>query len=229
MNTVFFNRRDAGERLAHQLANYTNNSNAIVLALPRGGVPVAYEVATKLNLPLDVCLVRKLGLPNSPETAMGAVAEDALTHDYSENITIIDRNTVEYNNLDREVLKEIAAKEKAKLKRRESCYRHYRPMLKISDRIVIIVDDGMATGLTMQAAVKVLSKHNPAKIIVACPVASRQAISNIENVVDNLICLLTPQSLGAVGFWYEDFSQTTDQHVCDLLDSLTRKNYAGSC
>ena len=227
MNAIFTNRRDAGQKLAQQLSDYANRSDAIVLGLPRGGVPVAYEIANSLNLPLDVCLVRKLGLPNSPETAMGAVAEDALIHDYSA-FTIIDRHTIKSHNLKPKAIEAIAAKEKAKLRRRESCYRHYRPILTIANSIIILVDDGMATGLTMRAAVEVLDKHNPAEIIVASPVASRQAISKIENLVDNLICLLVPQSFGAVGFWYEDFNQISDREVCNLLERQTCHRFTES-
>ena len=229
MNAIFSNRRDAGQKLAEQLTAYTNDPNAIVLALPRGGVPVAYEVAGKLNLPLDVCLVRKLGLPHSPETAMGAIAEDALLHNYSGFITIIDRDMTSSYEVKQSEIQAIAAKEKAELKWRETCYRHSRPMLTVSDRTVIIVDDGMATGATMHAAVNALTRHQPAEIVVAIPVASWQAIVKLECQVDDLICLKTPKGLGAVGFWYEDFSQTTDREVCDLLERQNCQHLTESC
>lgn len=173
MNAVFLNRYDAGQQLARQLLGYSNNSDAIVLGLPRGGVPVAFEIAKLLNLPLDVCLVRKLGLPDSPETAMGAVVENSLIHDYDGHITILDRQQIQISGLEADEVQAIAAQERAELRWRESCYRHARPMLTISNRIIIIADDGMATGLTMQAAVEALSQHEPAEIVVATPVASR--------------------------------------------------------
>ena len=235
MNAVFSNRRDAGQKLAQQLTDYTDNPNAIVLALPRSGVPVAFEVAKKLNLPLDVCLVRKLGLPGNPELAIGAVAEDAILPNYSGYITIIDRNTKNIHGVEQSEIQAmpsasyaIAAKEKAELRWREACYRHSRPMLTITDRTVIIVDDGMATGLTMHAAVEALNKHQPLEIIVATPVAAWQAIVKVELLVDDLICLKTPKALGAVGFWYEDFGQTTDQEVCDLLERQTCRHLVSS-
>ena len=231
MNAVFTNRRDAGQKLALQLTAYTNNSDTIVLALPRGGVPVAYEVANRLNLPLDVCLVRKIGLPNSPETAVGAIAEDALLPNYSSYITIINRDMTKSYGVKQSEIQAIsltawlryAAREKAEIRWRETCYRHYRPMLAISDRTVIIVDDGMATGLTMHAAVKALSTHQPIEIIVAIPVASWQAIAKLEFQVDNLICLETPKAIGTVGFWYEDFTQVSDREVCDLLSKKSMR------
>ncbi|MEL6581028.1 MAG: phosphoribosyltransferase family protein [Cyanobacteria bacterium J06621_12] len=232
MNAVFNNRHDAGQKLAQQLTAYTNNSNAIVLALPRGGVPVAYEVAKKLNLPLDVCLVRKISLPNHPETAMGAIAEDAILPNYTGYITIIDCNMTKSYGVEQSEVLAIAAREKAEIRWRETCYRHYRPMLGISDRTVIIVDDGMATGLTMHAAVEAVSRHQPLEIIVAVPVASWQAIAKlavgiakVELLVDDLVCLERPKALGAVGFWYEDFSQTTDREVCDLLSRQTCQHF----
>ena len=229
MNAIFTNRRDAGLKLAKQLSKHTNQAKAIVLGLPRGGVPVAYEVAKKLNLPLDVCLVKKLGLPGNRELAIGAVAESSLIHDYDGHITIIDREQAQINKLDREEVQAIAAKEKAELRWRESCYRHSRPMLTITDRIIIVVDDGIATGWSMHAAVEALSLHHPAEIIIATPVASSLAISRLERQVDNFICLVTPKSLGAVGFWYEDFSQTTDKEVCDLLNRQNCQHFVEYC
>lgn len=229
MNAVFSNRRDAGQKLAQELTDYTNNPDAIVLGLPRGGVPVAFEVAKQLNLPMDVYLVRKLGLPKNPEIAMGAIAEDALLLNHSGYITIIDKNTKNSNGVDQSEFQAITAKEKAELRWRETCYRHYRPMLAVADRTIILVDDGMATGLTMHAAVEALSLHQSMKIIIATPVASWHAIAKVERQVDDLICLEIPKALGAVGFWYEDFGQTTDQQVCDLLARQTCRHYAQSC
>ncbi len=229
MNAVFANRREAGKKLAEQLISYRNHPQGIVLGLPRGGVPVAYEIASSLNLRLDVCLVKKLCLPDYPETAMGAVAEEALIHNYSGNITILDKCTTKNNNIDQVQIQAIAAKVKAELRWRNSCYRHCRPMLKIEGNLVIVVDDGIATGLTMHAAIAALQKHQPKKIIIAAPVTSRQAIVKLENLVDEAFYLVAPKSLRAVGFWYEDFSQVSDQDVCNLLCQETHKNLAGSC
>jgi putative phosphoribosyl transferase len=220
MNVVFQNRREAGQKLTEKLTAYANHPQAIVLGLPRGGVPVAYEIAKNLNLPLDVCLVKKLGLPFSSETAMGAIAEDALIHDYSGNITIIDENITQIYQVNTEQIKAIAAQAKAELKWRDECYRHCRPMLKIREHIVILVDDGLATGLTMQAAVSALQQHQPQKIIIAIPVASSQAIEQLETQVDEITCLVVPEHFQAVSFWYEDFRPTTDQEVCDLLSQM---------
>ena len=227
-DAVFSNRYDAGQKLARQLNAYANNPDVIVLALPRGGVPVAYEIAKSLNLPLDICLVRKIGLPNNPETAMGAIAEATLEDSCSDYITIIDRSRVESYEIQESTIQKIAAKEKTKLQWRKTCYRHYRPMLKVADRTVIIVDDGLATGMTMHAAVKALNRHQPTEIIIAVPIASRQAIATFEDKVNHLICLETPETLGAVGFWYEDFSQITDGEVCNLLQRQICQHFVES-
>ena len=217
MKAVFYNRHDAGQKLAERLLAYTNKSDTIVLGLPRGGVPIAYQIAKKLNLPLDICLVKKLGLPDYPEVAMGAIAEDTSLHKHNDGITIIDRDTTTINRLQPEQIQKIAIKEKAELKWREFYYRDRRPMLTIARHIVIVADDGMATGLTMHAAIELLQRNQPAGIIVATPVASKQAIAKVKHLVDDFVCLVMPQSLGAVGFWYEDFSPTTNREVCDLL------------
>ncbi len=227
MNIVLPNRKEAGRRLAEKLTAYVNHPQAIVLGLPRGGVPVAYEIAKNLNLPLDVCLVRKLGLPKNPEIAVGAVAESALVHDYSGNITIIDENTAQIHGVNQEQIRAIAARAKAELRWRDRCYRNFRPMLKIRGRTVILVDDGIATGLTMHAAVTVLQQHQPEKIIIAIPVASLSAIKQLKTQVDDITCLITPKYCKAVGFCYEDFTPITDQEVCDLLSQETHKTLAG--
>ncbi|MDJ0532187.1 MAG: phosphoribosyltransferase family protein [Xenococcaceae cyanobacterium MO_207.B15] len=221
MKAVLPNRREAGQRLAAKLSAYVNHPQAIVLGLPRGGVPVAYEIARSLNLPLDVCLVKKIGLPQNPEIAVGAVAEDALLHDYSGNITIVDENMAQIHRVALEQIKAIAARAKAELRWRDRCYRHCRPMVRIRDSIVILVDDGIATGLTMHAALTVLQQHEPEKIIIATPVASLSAIKHLKTQADDITCLITPEHFNAVGFWYEDFTQITDGEVCDLLSIET--------
>ncbi|MBE9045979.1 phosphoribosyltransferase [Pleurocapsales cyanobacterium LEGE 10410] len=222
MNAVFSNRRDAGRRLAQQLTSYFNHPQAIVLGLSRGGVPVAYEIAKVLHLPLDVCLVKKIGLPDAPEKTVGAIAEDALVHDYSGKITIIDENITQKSVLELAQIQAIAARVKADLRWRECCYRHYRPLLKIAGSVVIIVDDGIATGLTMHAAITALQRHQPQKLILAVPVAPEETLQQFETLTDDITCLITPQSLGAVGFWYEDFDRVSDRQVCDLLSRETR-------
>lgn len=229
MNAVFFDRTEAGRKLAQQLTSYANHSQAIVLGLPRGGVPIAYEIANQLNLPLDVCLVKKLGLPEYPETAMGAIAEDALLHDYSGHLTLIDENIAERHNVEQAQIQAIAARVRAELRWREACYRHHRPMLKIAGSIVIVVDDGIATGLTMHAALNVIQSNQPQKIIVATPVALSKTLKYLETIADETICLVTPQSLNAVSFWYKDFSQVSDQDVCNLLSKQTTHTLAESC
>ena len=217
MNAVFLNRYDAGRKLAKKLSSYHNHSQTIILGLPRGGVPVAYEIAKNLNLPWDVCLVRKLGLPGFPETAMGAIAENASIHEPTNETTIIDRQRVKVKGVSQEQINAIAAREKAELKWRANNYQRYRPMLTIAQRTIILVDDGIATGLTMHAAIELLRQHQPKQIIVATPVIASQAIERLKTQIDKLIYSIAPTSLGAVGFWYEDFSQVTDREVCDLL------------
>lgn len=227
MNTILPNRKEAGYRLAKKLTAYANHPRSIVLGLPRGGVPVAYEVAKDLNLPLDVCLVRKLSIPDRPETEIGAIVEDALLHNYSGKIAIIDRNMAQIHGVEGEQIEAIAAKAKAELRWRDRCYRNFRPMLNIRNRVVILVDDGIATGLTMHSAVTVLRQHQPEKIIIATPVASLSAIERLQTQVDEITCLITPTYFRAVGFWYEDFAPITDREVCDLLSQPTRKTAAG--
>ena len=217
MNAVFLNRQEAGNRLAYKLTAYKDCPQAIVLGLPRGGVLIAYEIAKSLKLPFDVCLVKKLGLPGYEETAMGAIAEDALIHDYDGNITIIDRNLTQKAKIARSQVQATAAKVKAELRWREHCYRNYRPMLEIKDKIVIVADDGIATGLTMHAAVTALGKHQPRKIVLAIPVALEKTLRQFETLVDDIVCLVAPKSIGAVGFWYEDFRQVSDRQVCEVL------------
>lgn len=220
MNTILRNRKEAGGRLALELTEYVERPETIVLGLARGGVPVAHEIAKKLHLPLDVCLVKKLGLPWNREVAVGVVAEEALLHNYTGSITILDEKKPQLYGLDRETVRAMAAMAKAELRWRDRCYRHYRPMMSISNRIVIVVDDGIGTGLTMQAAVKVLRKHLPQKIIVAAPIVSTGAIERLKTEVDDIISLVTPQ-WGAISFWYKDYHPISDREVCNLLSQKT--------
>ena len=222
MNAIFLNRQEAGNRLAERLSAYKNCPQAIVLGLPRGGVMIAYEIAKNLKLPFDVCFVKKLGLPNDRETAMGAIAEDASIPDYDGNITIIDRDLTQKAKVNWLQVRAIAARAKAELREREQRYQNYRPMLEIKDKIVIVADDGIATGLTMHAAVAALQKCQPRKIVLATPVALEKTLQQFETLVDDIACLATPKSIGAVGFWYEDFTQVSDRQVCEVLSKQSK-------
>lgn len=220
MNAVFLNRQEAGIELAQELTYYQNDFQAIVLGLPRGGIPVAFEIATSLDLPLDICLVKKLSLPHNPELAIGAIAISNLIYGYSDKLTIVNSDYLQ-QELDSPSIKAIVAKAKIELYRQDRCYRHYCHMLQVKDKVVIVVDDGLATGLTMQAAIETLRQCKPQKIIVAVPVASSEAIDRLKSLADKIICLFVPNSLNAVGLWYEDFTQISDGEVCDLLSRKT--------
>ncbi|ELS03011.1 putative phosphoribosyltransferase [Xenococcus sp. PCC 7305] len=222
MSIILTNRREAGRRLARKLSAYANHPQTVVLGLPRGGVPVAYEIAKALNLPLDVCLVKKLALPENPEFAIGAIAEDSLITNYSGEVIIVDENTRKIKGLDKAKINAIAAQQKAELQWRDRCYRHFRAPREICDQTVILVDDGVATGLTIHAAVTALNQHKPEKIIIAVPVISLQIIKQLKYQLEKIeiICVNSPQSLSAVSFWYEDFSETTDREVCELLSEF---------
>lgn len=205
----FQDRADAGIYLAEQLQKYANKPDTIVLGLPRGGVVVAYEVARGLGLPLDVFLVRKLGVPGYEELAMGAIA--------SGGVQVINQDVLRSIRISDSQIQEIAAKETEELKRRERVYRHNRGPLTVRGLTVILVDDGLATGATMRAAVAALKKLGPRKIVIAVPVASREACDEFRKSVDEIACGITPAQFHAVGAWYEDFSQTTDKEVIQLL------------
>jgi putative phosphoribosyl transferase len=206
----FANRISAGRALAKKLETYANRSDVIVLALPRGGVPVAYEVAHALKAPLDVFLVRKLGVPGYEELAMGAIATG--------NVRVLNENLVKDLGIRDEWIEHIVALEQQELERREKLYRGARPPLNVSHRTVIVVDDGLATGSTMHAAVKALKKLGPEKIIVAAPVAASETCKSFKRDVDSTcICVMSPEPFDGVGRWYRDFSQTTDEEVCFLL------------
>ncbi len=225
----FKNRRDAGRRLARLLDGYAGRSDVIVLALPRGGVPVAYEVAEALNAPLDVLLVRKLGVPGQEELAMGAIA--------SGGTQVLNDDVVGSLGITDDVIAEIAGQELPELERRERLYRGNRPMPKLDGRTVIVVDDGLATGSTMHAAVAAIYKQHPARIIVAVPIAAASSCESFNRPTEGIRCVCEEavEPFYAVGFWYEDFDQTTDEEVCKLLQQAgrpakikkTRKN-AGS-
>jgi predicted phosphoribosyltransferase len=206
---VFRDRTEAGRQLAQQLAGYANRPDVLVLALPRGGVPVAFEVAKALHAPLDVFLVRKLGVPGHEELAMGAVATGG--------VRVLNEPVVRALRIPQYVIDAVAAWEEQELARRERLYRGDRPPPDVRGRTVVLVDDGLATGSTMQAAVKALRQQQPAKIVVAVPTASPEACDALKLETDEVICAVTPQPFYAVGLWYEDFSQTTDEEVRELL------------
>ena len=205
----FRDRREAGRLLATKLAAYANRPDVIVLALPRGGVPVAYEVARGLGAPLDIFLVRKLGVPGYEELAMGAIATGG--------VRVLNDQLVGGLRIPDYIVDEVAASEQQELARRERLYRGDRPTPDVRGRTVILVDDGLATGATMLAAVKALRQQQPARIVVAVPTASPETCEQLRAEVDEVICAITPEPFHAVGLWYEDFSQTTDEEVRDLL------------
>ena len=212
----FHDRTDAGRAVAAELTAYAGRSDLLVLALPRGGVPVAYEVARALGAPLDVFLVRKLGLPGHEEFAMGAIA--------SGGIRLINEEVVrEFGVTDAEIAA-VSAAEERELERRQRQYRRDRPDLEIEGRTVMLVDDGLATGATMHAAVLALRQERPARIIVAVPVAAAETCDAFREIADDIVCAETPAPFYAVGLWYEDFSQTTDEEVQDLLNRSTTRD-----
>ena len=206
---LFRDRREAGRLLAEKLAAYANRPDVLVLALPRGGVPVAYEVARGLGAPLDVFVVRKLGVPGYEELAMGAIATGG--------VRVLNDQLVERLGIGDQAIEAIAARERQELERRERLYRGDRPPLDVRGRTVILVDDGLATGATMHAAIDALRQQNPARIVVAVPTASPEACEEMKEKADDVICAITPEPFYAVGRWYHDFSQTADEEVGVLL------------
>lgn len=210
----FRDRHDAGEKLAQALQGYAERPDVVVLALPRGGLPIGYELATRLGLPLDVLVVRKLGVPGHSELAMGAIA--------SGGVQVVDRSITSALRISPERFEAVLAAERAELERRERLFRGNRPPLDVRDKTVIVVDDGLATGATMRAAVEGLRLRGPAEIVVAIPVASPDACDVFRTLVDEVVCLLQPLQMYAVGLWYQDFSQTTDSEARALLDAAAR-------
>jgi predicted phosphoribosyltransferase len=205
----FRDRSEAGRYLAARLHQYANRPDVIVLALPRGGVPVAFEVARQLNVPLDVFLVRKLGLPGREELAMGAIATGG--------VRVLNDEVIRVLRVPEEIIDAVAAQEQEELERRERLYRGDRPPPDVRGRTVILVDDGLATGSTMRAAIAALRAQHPARIVVAVPVGAPDTCAEFKDEADDVICARTPEPFFAVGLWYADFSQTTDEEVHDLL------------
>jgi len=219
VTNIFRDRKDAGKFLARKLTKYRNRDDVVVLALPRGGVPVGYEVAKALNAPLDIFLVRKLGVPGFEEYAMGAIAGGG--------IRVLNDTLVSQLDIPLEVVDEVTAKEFTELERRERLYRGARNPLDVTGRTIIVVDDGMATGSTMRAAVRALRKKNPRKIVIAVPVCEREICNSFKHEVDTVaICAMMPSPFNAVGIFYRNFEQITDAEVQQLLRSSQRTKAA---
>jgi predicted phosphoribosyltransferase len=206
---LFTDRADAGRRLADALEEYADNPDVVVLALPRGGVPIGYEVARRLHAPLDLYLVRKLGVPGHEELAMGAVASDGTC--------VVDEDLIASLHIDDATLDEVIRRETAELRRRETLYRESRPALDVAGNIAIVVDDGLATGATMRAAAMALRAQHPAAIVAAVPVAAPRTCASLQRVADRVVCAYTPEPFHAVGLYYKDFEQTGDDEVRRLL------------
>lgn len=215
LQTTLLDRSAAGQSLVGPLLKYRRRPDVIVLALPRGGVPVAYEVATALEVRLDLLLVRKLGVPFHEELAMGAIA--------SGEIQIMNEDVVRANHIDQRTVEAVAARETVELLRRERVYRGTRPAVDLQDQVVILVDDGLATGASMRAAIHAVRLQKPSRIIVAVPVASFDTVETLRREVDEVVCPMEPEWLLSIGNWYVDFSQTSDEEVINLLQRTWRR------
>ena len=209
MPGAFRDRHEAGQQLAARLTPYAKRDDVVVLALPRGGVPVAFEVARALEAPLDIFLVRKLGAPGHSEFAIGAIA--------SGGVRVLSHDVIAELHIPPEMIEQLAERERLEIERRDKVYHLDRPALPLHGKSVIVVDDGLATGSTMEVAVKALREHHPAKIVVAAPVGAGDSCRRLRDVADEAICLLTPEPFNAVGQWYQLFDQTTDAEVVELL------------
>ncbi len=207
---LFNDRADAGRQLAQRLAACAHRPDVTVLALPRGGVPVGYEIARELGVPLDVFVVRKLGTPGHEELAMGAIA--------SGGVRVLNRDVIGALRIPEQAIDLVAERETEELRRREELYRGDRPPVSLEGRTVILVDDGLATGSTMRAAAEAVKRQNPARVVIAVPVAAQSTCDELRREVDEMVCLKTPEYFSAVGQWYWDFSQTSDAEVRDLLE-----------
>ena len=206
---IFEDRVQAGQQLAQKLGAYAGKTDVVVLGIPRGGVPVAFEVAKVLRAPLDIFLSRKLGVPGQEELAFGALA--------SGGVRVLDRGLIRELNLSKEEIDRIAETVKKELERRERVYRGDRPPIKIEGKVTLLVDDGIATGSSMRAGIKALRQMKPSRLVVAVPVAPRQTCKRMKSEVDELICVYTPELFYAIGQFYEDFSQISDEEVTELL------------
>lgn len=212
MTLPFKNRQQAGEELARALKHHAGTANTIVLALPRGGVPVAVPIARALSAPLDVLLVRKLGCPGHAELAMGAIA--------SGQFIVRNEEVIRERKIPEQAIDQVIRTQQAELARRDTVYRGHRPMPDLHNRPVILVDDGLATGATLGVAIKAVQSQQPAKIIVAIPVGAADSVQRLSSEVDELVCLYMPAPFFAIGQWYLDFDQVSDQAVCEALSAF---------
>ena len=215
----FADRREAGKELAARLAAYRGQPNVVVLALPRGGVPVAFEIAEALDAPLDIFLVRKLGMPGHSEFAIGAIA--------SGGVRVLSDDVIREHGIPDRQIETIARQELAELERREREYRQGRALTELRHRTVILVDDGLATGSTMRAAVQAVRRHEPSRVVVAVPVGAPPTCAELAALADDIVCARMPEPFSAVGLWYHDFSQTTDEEVQTLLREHARRVVPG--
>jgi predicted phosphoribosyltransferase len=213
--TEFRDRKDAGRKLAQALSHYTGQSDVTIFALPRGGVPVAYEVALALNVPLDIFIVRKLGLPGREELAIGAIG--------SGGIRVLNDDVIRILNIPQEVINLVAQRELQELQRREHNYRGNRSTPEVRDRTIILIDDGLATGASMRAAVIGVRAQHPARIVIAVPVAAPEVCDAFQFAVDEMVCLMTPEPFYGVGKWYEVFSQVDDEEVRVMVEQANRQ------
>jgi putative phosphoribosyl transferase len=211
----FHNRSEAGRQLAAKLNAFAHRHDVVVLALPRGGVPVAFEVARALNAPLDTFLVRKLGVPGHPELAMGAIATGG--------VRVLSEDIIDQLGIPRTAVEQVAVRERLELDRRDRLYRGDRRLPLLRDRTVILVDDGLATGATMEAAIVAVKQYQPARVIVAAPVGAIETCQRLKTLADDVICVSTPEPFQAVGLWYEQFDQTSDDEVIELLRRSSEK------
>jgi predicted phosphoribosyltransferase len=218
LQTTLKDRAAAGRGLVEPLLKYADRPDVIVLALPRGGVPVAYEVATALNVHLDLMLVRKLGVPSHEEYAMGAIA--------SGGIQVLNEDALRAHPIDRASFDAVVARETRELLRREQAYRGNRPPVQLKGRVVILIDDGLATGASMMAAIQAVRKQAPARIVVAVPVAPLETVEALLIDVDEVICPLVPEWMVSIGYWYLNFSQTSDEEVIELLQRAWQREAA---
>ncbi len=206
---VYRDRRAAGQHLARQLQKYARDPSLLVLALPRGGVPVAFEVAKALGAPMDVFIVRKLGVPGEEELAMGALATGG--------VRVLNQSVIDHLRVPSYLVDEVTAREQAELERRTRAYRNNRPAPNVQDKTVILVDDGLATGASMRAAVEALRRLGPARLVVAVPAAAAETCTALRDLVDEVVCALTPEPFDGVGRWYADFAPVSDNEVRALL------------
>lgn len=216
---AFEDRTQAGRRLAEELAEYAGRGDVLVLALPRGGVPVGYEIAERLDAPMDIFLVRKLGAPGNPELAMGAIA--------SGGVRVLNNDVISVLRISEDQIEQVAGREQEELERRERAYRGDRPRPEVQGKVVILVDDGLATGATMRAAVRALRSRGPERIVVAVGTAPPDTVRQMEQWVEEVVCLVTPRPFFGVGGSYRDFSQMTDEEVKRLLERARRPSTEG--